>query len=84
VVILPVTLDHIYPQTTQISTFWVAFYIFVVSEHIATSKLVCNLIIASPSYMDDKLYLKGACMVMVTLPFKFLEIIDNVSETVET
>jgi len=45
-VTFPVTLVTPNPQTTPISTFYVAFHIFVVSEH--TDHFVCMLIIASP------------------------------------
>jgi len=37
------------PKTTTISTFYVAFHIFVAGKRIQTSNLVCGLNIASPS-----------------------------------
>jgi len=67
------------PQTTPVSTFCVAFNIYVVDEHIDVKFGV--LVDRSKSQpIDDKLSQKGAWSRSRDL-FKFSEIIDNISET---
>jgi len=58
-VILTVTLGDPYPQTTPNSTFCIAFYIFVVSEH-RDFKFGMQVDHSKSQAMDDRLSLKGA------------------------
>jgi len=67
---MPVTLDGPNPQTVPISTFCVAFYIFVVGE-LRDFKFCMQVYHGKSQLIDDKLSLKGACSRHV-IHFKFL------------